>query len=368
MAQTLAGIFVGSDSEDDVGDRALLAGIHVDADSEDDAGSRDPLAGIHVDADSEADGDARGGIDVEDSSDGSEAISRLPSTPQPPGRGRGWRRKSVDEVLSTSKLDGDVRKRLRRARENELRKAAIQETGQLATNLALDNTRLHAGDTVTDGAQGSKHANTWRPQAVVKLAMESLGQSSTSTSRSLTHNSHTASECVAWCATKRWEQIIEDFLRQPPKDFLYLERAFDASPLDLELAELAERLFRIARFRYLEGGRWTLIQHEQAQQLKLKCKRGIVEMLAQTIRIAWKEDASYTESRAPPDAMLRRLEKVICRPLFIEAASASNELQAANRPPPSPLPFPPPPTHPPPPPYSPPSPLPGVGFVHRDRL
>jgi len=80
-------------------------------------------------------------------------------------------------------------------------------------------------------------------------------------------------------------------MRNPPKRWIYVEKAWDATPIEVELGAMEEDLCRVAKYRFLDADKtWTLIPWEQAKQLKLRTRQGTLQLLAQTLRLAWTED------------------------------------------------------------------------------
>ena len=62
-------------------------------------------------------------------------------------------------------------------------------------------------------------------------------------------------------------------------DSLYIERALDATPIDIEFGGLQDVLMESSRFRYLDGqGKWQLLSWDSARKLKLRCKTGAAHL------------------------------------------------------------------------------------------
>ena len=123
---------------------------------------------------------------------------------------------------------------------------------------------------------------------------------------------------MAWTASHTISKIVGSFVRDKPlPKWLYVQRALDATPVDVEFDDMASELFAAARYRYLtEDGKWSLIPYEEAQRLKLRCKRGVIELLAQTMCVAWKEAAGFTDLRYSSGEEALRCENIMFAAAF----------------------------------------------------
>ena len=156
---------------------------------------------------------------------------------------------------------------------------------------AHDANRLYAGDTTLPGADAGMHANSWNYHYVVKSAFEMVGSSNQRMFES--HNTTIFSEATSWAANRKMHLLTDEFATRPPEDFALILRGLDCSPVETELAEFADVLFRVAKYRYLDSqGNWHLLPADQAKQMRLKCKRGVVELMAQTLTVVWQERAA----------------------------------------------------------------------------
>ena len=276
--------------------------------------------------------ECRGVIGLDSDDDADAAIEALPDSRTPgPKRGRGWNHTSSAEFLEHADLPRSTTKVLRRKLERECRASADKHDGYTCLQKAWDRERLLAGDTVTPGEQGARHVNAWNPEPVVRLAFECVGSGASVSTRAESHNTAVMADCVAWVAEEKQAGMVNELCRYPPSRWLYVERAFDATPVEVELGAMEDDLFKIARYKYLgDDGTWLLLPYEEAKQLQLRCKRGTLQLFAQTLRVAWTEDGALTDVRCPPGVQVRRTEKILLRPVFLEAGTASNEFSAVD--------------------------------------
>ena len=196
--------------------------------------------------------------------------------------------------------------------------------------------RLNAGDTTSVDLR-CRHPNTWNHGVTVKIGFETIGERGTVSAKSVTHHKNLATEVIAHAAIWQTGETVENWvmrvqtgvLRVP---WLFVQRALDATPVEVELGELEQHLVGSARFRHLDqDGYWRLLSHDQAKVLRLRCKRGVCELLAQTALIVWEEDAALTDQRfanAETQPKLIRTERPCLAPVYMERASASNEYAA----------------------------------------
>ena len=292
-----------------------MAVVLVVSDDETDPG--DPRRGVLVDSD-ETDPDSAG------------SMNDLPDAVTPgQHRGRAWRRISTESLVDSLDMPASTRKRLRTSIFNDLTVREDNAKSTAALQGAWDRHQLHIGNTVTPGEAYGCHPNQWLPPQVIRMALEALGQSSSVAVREDTHNVNVAVECVAWAATEKMTGMVNALHASPPRDWLYVERAFDATPIEAELGESMDGLHEVAKFRFRDAdGNWTLIPLAEARQHKLRCKRGVLQLFAQTLRFAWEEQGTLTDRRCPPGAAVWREEKVCLRPVFLQSAGASNEFEA----------------------------------------
>ena len=76
--------------------------------------------------------------------------------------------------------------------------------------------------------------------------------------------------CVLQEIVKEWIGDVESGRRIVK--WLYVERAADATPIDVEFGDLEHLLISASRFRHCNGdGTWTLVSNEVAKKLKLRC-------------------------------------------------------------------------------------------------
>ena len=170
-------------------------------------------------------------------SDSDCELSRLPAVPlEQHHRGRGWRRRSVGEYIAEAPFDKKKKRRIKKALGREVEAAQDEATDHRALQGAWDRTRTLAGDT-TPGAAEHKHSNCWNAPVVTKLAFEALGQAKTQAVRSDTHNTETAAETVAWTAKSCTRRYLGELVASPPKHWLYVEKAWGCTPVDVEFDE-----------------------------------------------------------------------------------------------------------------------------------
>lgn len=184
-----------------------------------------------------------------------------------------------------------------------------------------------------------RHANAWNVDVSVKLGFEALGARHTFAERTHTHNRHLATEVVSFVAQWKMQGTTMDFVDRVLEGsrkltFLYVLRAFDATPIEVEHGHLEEQLFNASRYKFLDqDGQWRLVSAQEAKRLKLRCKRGVLELLAQSATIAWEEEASLTDGRYEGHAsrpMALRVEQPSLPPVFLERGNASTELSALD--------------------------------------
>jgi len=194
--------------------------------------------------------------------------------------------------------------------------------------------------------------------------------------------------CKQTACKQKPQEIVQDFVCSL-KDgrlqlaSLYIQRALDASPVEVEFGSLQDILMEASRYRHLDGeGRWHLLGYAEARQLKLKCRTGetqrqkhnhiirvsmvmthggltlglciscrplgvagghiegaslgqlgvtcllvspagspgVLELLAQSTKLVWQEGKN-----------IERVEQPICAPCFIQRANASTELHALEQ-------------------------------------
>ena len=133
----------------------------------------------------------------------------------------------------------------------------------------------------------------------------------------------------AFAGTEKSEQFAAELSQSAPP-WLFCGRALDATPYEVEFGDMADELFQTARYRYLDphSGKWTLLPHDAAARLNLKCKRGVCELLGQSAKLAWTEPAQFTDSSASLGVDITRVERLVVRPVFLESSSASNTFTA----------------------------------------
>ena len=246
-------------------------------------------------------------------------------------RDQQWDLTPLADLIDAKDMPWSTRRALRRKLGTTVAADVRDHSAYVALQAAWDRQRLLAGDTVTPGASYGRHANCWNPESVVRLAFEAVGKGTSVAMRSESHNIPTMSECVAYVGDTKLQHMVESLARDPPSRWIYIERASDATPVHVELGALQDILYDIAKYRFLrEDGTWTLIPYEEAQQLKLRCKRGVVQLFAQSLRLVWKEPGHLTDPACPPGFDVLRVETVPLRPVFLEAANASCEFQAMD--------------------------------------
>ena len=165
--------------------------------------------------------------------------------------------------------------------------------------------------------------------------MESVGRIGGEADRKTSHNLHIASEATSYGASWKTDALITEFVgdvfsgKYVP-DWLMIEKAMDCTPIEVEFGELEPLLFDVARYKHVDGeGRFSLLTYEEAQRLSLRCKRGVIEMLAQTTTLVWPQDAASLNPAADPDLangkIAWRVERPISGPVYLERANSSNE-------------------------------------------
>ena len=322
------GVIVGSESSGDeasvVPAASLRAGF-VGSDSDEPRSS--PLPRI----------DRQGVFVCSSSSDGVDRLPDSQSRQARSGRGRGWNRKSLRDCIEESSLSAREKKRLRHALEQDDRKQAVANQANIALQDAWDSERLHAGLTVSEDAAVGRHPRSWNDEPVVRLGFESVGQTATAAARSETHNSNAAGEVVAWAATQRTRRLVQRQMdvwksssgptssssssTSNPR-WLYCQRALDASPVDVEFGKLKDILYNAARYHHRDDdGLWTLLPYEEARRLRMRMRRGVLELLGQTAKLVWPEFPT-------PEFRSTRIEDIILAPVFLENSGASNQMTA----------------------------------------
>jgi len=263
------------------------------------------------------------------SSDSDDELAQLPDVPNDVHRGRGWRRRATVDYIADLAVGRHTRRRLLVATTREARLAADEAVDHLALQSAWDRTRALAGDTTAPGAKQDKHANCWNAPAITRIAFENLGQAQTAAARSDTHNTEVAVEAVSWVAKACSRRYLHELAASPPGPWLYIEKAWDATPVDVEFDEAGLPLLEASRYRWCdEAGNWKLIPYEQARALKLRCRHGVVEMLAQSLKLVWPHEAHLVDARYPAGKLVDRVEEVIVPPVFLERATAANQFAA----------------------------------------
>jgi hypothetical protein len=66
-----------------------------------------------------------------------------------------------------------------------------------------------------------------------------------------------------------------------------------------------------------------LVSFEEGRRHKLHCKHGVVEVMAQTVRLVWEEAAELTDNRVAPQGNVYRVEEPVIAPRILENTQAS---------------------------------------------
>ena len=183
---------------------------------------------------------------------------------------------------------------------------------------SFDTQRLHAGDLVGDDAS-CRHSNAWNVEAVVKLAMESVGAIQ---SHRDSHNQHLTTEIVSFAAKWKLRSLCAEFIEGVKTtalrpQWLFVMRTLDCSPFEVELGRLESLLYEACRYRHKDTqGNWRLISYEEAKKLRMRCKRGVIELLAGTLKLVWPGEAGVEQ------------EKVPLHPVFLMHSNASTMFSA----------------------------------------
>ena len=169
---------------------------------------------------------------------------------------------------------------------------------------AWDSQQLRTGDCVQIVAGKPGHPNAWLHSSTVKQAFESLGATRTHHSRDTAHEL-SAVGCVAHAAMMAQEDVLTDFARSIKSgvaklDWAIVQRCWDSTPRDIEFGRLTSLLCPVARY-FAPGpdGAWEVCTHTEAKARGLKCKRGVLELFAQTCDLVWDEPPPSGE-QAPP--------------------------------------------------------------------
>ena len=207
-----------------------------------------------------------------------------------------------DESFPLEDLPGpDSLTRLSRKRPREHESDEVVALGH-----AWDRRHRCLGDHI-HGHSAAHHPQTWDAENCVRIAVSAIAAGGPHAVRETSH------DLTAMCVTVEavWEaqaQLISDWyhraLTQPKAQFLMESRAhapqshwvsivrgFDSTPHDVEFgSSLTAKLMPIARFRYKDlNGDWTLISYERMQELGIRRKRGVLELLGQRVQLVWSE-------------------------------------------------------------------------------
>ncbi len=195
-------------------------------------------------------------------------------------------------------------------------------SGLLPSSQAWNFTRLRSGDLAGESSQPS-HSNAWDFRSTVRVAFGELGGGSGARAVKETTHAPIAAESVA--AAYHWKMgFLAEKLAEGMADgsaqvkWVYVERAFDATPIEVEFGKLERLLYKVARYWSFVNGEPRLLTCEEAESAKMRMKTGVVEMLAQTAYLEWEGLEGV------------RRERPVLPTRFIQRANASNEFAAVE--------------------------------------
>ena len=74
---------------------------------------------------------------------------------------------------------------------------------------------------------------------------------------------------------------------------------------------------------FLKNASRQLLDYATACRQGLKCKRGVLECLAQTFKMVWREAGSLTDRSCADDTLVWRVEAPPVAPVFLENTRAT---------------------------------------------
>ena len=227
--------------------------------------------------------------------------------------GRGARCMSAQDLAKGLPMGPQRRRLVQKASRMEKKLDAYKarmSRQTIAIQKAWNHGRLRMGDRfaaagdVARKQQTWRHGKSWTLIGTLDVAFSSLGTATPSSSGlRRTRRELDAIAAVALSHQKWQSDNSKIFALQVqsgveiPK-WIFVERAWDASPVAVKFGNLRADLAPIARYWYrrqqaessrLAKGTWTLLSHEEFKQRTggREPRRGMLELLAQTARITW---------------------------------------------------------------------------------
>ena len=288
------------------------------------------------------------GVLASSSNDGSNAsdIDRLANVDaQEPrhkalsGRGMHFKRR-VQDVLVAARLPKKARHHLQRHIDSCTKAHTQEHEAHVALQNAWDGTRLRYGDMATqvDDVGNRKQWNAWDLNASIKLGFEQVGATNTTDAMRSTHSPHIAAEAIAHASTqstdRQIKQLFQSIARGSRKvDHLFLERASDATPIDVAFGSMERLLCHSARYFKKDDvtKKWELYSYDAAKSINLKCKGGVLEVFAQTLKMVWWESARHATSYKGADDKILRVEMPAVKPVYLSSTSTSSIFDAVDQ-------------------------------------
>ena len=276
-----------------------------DSDAASDPAEHDDLCGLGV---GDQDDDALGALGLNGDEDSSDVeLCRLASG---------------DEVTSKK----------RRRELVDVLEARAGDHQFLALAASHDAQQLHLGDKVALIPFGGQ-ANSWDPRAVVVAAARQVGSLQGHHSRETTHvlDLLGAVACAGQSANCQQVRTLYATIGRR-STFLSVMRSWDSTPRKLEFGNLSDVLMPMSKFWHKEaGGKWELLSNDQMLEKQPAClrKRGVLEVLAQDVKLVWNESLDFeTSSSGRGDVVVRRVERMLSQPNIIEDTKAGTYLAA----------------------------------------